>query len=251
MGDLLSDMKDLPRNATVRKVNEIVKRARMAKVHAYIISHLKQQMPSMFGKDKKQAELIENLDVEFMKIHKQHNLPIGDFPDIERFKQSLKNFNFSEFAKLNTKLIQNMDEVLSVDLPKLMALFPQGNPSLPTHQRNPFADYIAPGASTFSEEQTDPWSWDSVEKSRYVDQFNSLNPIDGKISGSIAKPVLMQSELPVADLGTIWALSDLTRDGYLDLDEFSLALHLIKLKQSGLELPKMLPETLRPPKGKI
>jgi hypothetical protein len=30
--DLLADLRDLPRNAAVRKVNEIVKRARLAKV---------------------------------------------------------------------------------------------------------------------------------------------------------------------------------------------------------------------------
>lgn len=30
--DLLSDLRDLPRNAAVRKINEIVKRARLAKV---------------------------------------------------------------------------------------------------------------------------------------------------------------------------------------------------------------------------
>lgn len=46
--DLLRDLHELPRNAAVRKVNELVKRARMAKVHALIISHLKAQMP-FFG----------------------------------------------------------------------------------------------------------------------------------------------------------------------------------------------------------
>lgn len=48
--DLLADLTDLPRNAAIRKINELVKRARMARVHALIISHLKQKMPSFFGK---------------------------------------------------------------------------------------------------------------------------------------------------------------------------------------------------------
>jgi hypothetical protein len=34
--DLLSDLKDLPRNAAIRKINEIVKRARMAKVFVFL-----------------------------------------------------------------------------------------------------------------------------------------------------------------------------------------------------------------------
>ena len=49
----------MPKNAAVRKINELVKRARLAKVHAYIISHLRDEMPSMFGKNKKQQELID------------------------------------------------------------------------------------------------------------------------------------------------------------------------------------------------
>ena len=36
-------------------------------MHAYIISELRKQMPSMIGKDKKKKELIQNLD----KIYEQ------------------------------------------------------------------------------------------------------------------------------------------------------------------------------------
>jgi hypothetical protein len=39
--DLLADLRSLPRNSTVRKINELVKRARMARVHAFIITHLR------------------------------------------------------------------------------------------------------------------------------------------------------------------------------------------------------------------
>jgi len=39
--DLIRDLRQLPRNSAVRKVNELVKRARLVKVHAHIIAHLK------------------------------------------------------------------------------------------------------------------------------------------------------------------------------------------------------------------
>ena len=253
--DFLADMRDLPRNAAVRKINEIVKRARMAKVHAYIIGHLKKEMPSLFGKERKQAELIDHLDQEFLKLHRLYQLPIGDFPDLEKFKANLKMHNIAEFEKLNKKLIQSMDEVLAIDLPKLMKTFPQGNPSLPEHQRNPFADIVTGsgivGPSSIFDNEADPLSWDAVEKSRYAEQFDKLQQVDGKVSGTIARPYMMGSELPVNDLGHIWSLADLTKDGYLDVDEFALAMHLIKVRKSGLELPKTLPETLEPPKRKV
>lgn len=66
--DLFQDLQALPRNAALRKLNDLIKRARLAKVHAYIISELRKQMPSMIGKDKKKKELIQNLDKIFEQI---------------------------------------------------------------------------------------------------------------------------------------------------------------------------------------
>ena len=51
------DLKNLPRNSAVRKINELVKRVRGGKVHAYIISNLKEQMPMMMGHAKKQKQV--------------------------------------------------------------------------------------------------------------------------------------------------------------------------------------------------
>lgn len=55
--DLMKDLKDLPRNSAVRKINELVKRVRLCKVHAYIIGHLREQMPMLMGHNKKQKEV--------------------------------------------------------------------------------------------------------------------------------------------------------------------------------------------------
>lgn len=54
--------------AFIWQINEFVKRARAAKIHAYIISHLKKEMPAMMGKAKAQQRLIDNLVDEFGKV---------------------------------------------------------------------------------------------------------------------------------------------------------------------------------------
>ena len=125
MADLLNDLKNVPKNAAVRKVNELVKRVRLSKAHAHIIGHLKKEMPSMFGKDKAQAKLLANLEDHFLKVHRAHHLPVGDFPDVAKFRGCMEGHDLSKFPKLDLKLIENMDTVLSRDLPKLMAMFPQ------------------------------------------------------------------------------------------------------------------------------
>lgn len=63
-----------------------------------------------------------------------------------------------------------------------------------------------------------------------------------------AKAEMVKSKLPNAVLGKIWKLSDLDKDGFLDADEFALAMHLINVKLDGHDIPTELPEHLIPPK---
>ena len=59
---------------------------------------------------------------------------------------------------------------------------------------------------------------------------------------------MQKSKLPNSVLGRIWHLSDVDKDGQLDLYEFLLAKHLIQVKLDGFELPAKLPPHLKPPK---
>lgn len=62
-----------------------------------------------------------------------------------------------------------------------------------------------------------------------------------------AKSELIKSKLPNSVLSKIWKLSDVDADGFLDAEEFALAMHLINVKLDGNELPTELPEHLIPP----
>lgn len=62
-----------------------------------------------------------------------------------------------------------------------------------------------------------------------------------------AKSELIKSKLPNSVLSKIWKLSDVDADGFLDAEEFALAMHLINVKLDGNELPNVLPEHLIPP----
>lgn len=57
----------------------------------------------------------------------------------------------------------------------------------------------------------------------------------------------MKSKLPNSVLGKIWKLSDIDKDGFLDDEEFALAMHLIRVKIDGHDLPTELPAHLVPP----
>lgn len=240
MNDLLTDLHALPRNSAVRRLNELVKRARLAKVHAHIIGHLKSEMPALFGKESRQAELLQNLATEFKKVHKGGMLPAGDFPELDRFRESLQMYDFSKFPKLNSRLLDQLEEVLMVDFPKLMQQFPMEVRPKPTEiDLNPFA----------SDQDPDFWQhYESINVAQYTLSFAALQPVDGKLTGQALKPVLMQTGLTVDQLSKVWKLCDIDKDGKMDLDEYSLCLHLADaIKDKGLAIPDVLPPTLIPP----
>lgn len=121
--DLLMDLIDIPKKACDRRINEFVKRARAAKIHAYIISHLKKEMPAMMGKAKAQQRLIDNLEDEFAKVQREFHLPGGDFPNVEHFREVLNSYNIDKFEKLKPKMIQVVDDMLAYEIPELLKNF--------------------------------------------------------------------------------------------------------------------------------
>jgi len=73
--------------------------------------------------------------------------------------------------------------------------------------------------------------------------------VSGKLSGANAKSLLMQSGLPNSDLKLLWNLSDIDRDGSLDVDEFVLCSYLIEQIRTrpDFKLPAQLDMTYVPP----
>jgi hypothetical protein len=119
--DLISEMMTLSQNAALRRINELVKRARKVKVHAYVIHYLRKQMPYLMGKTEKQQKLLGRLASEFVACSRRYNLPLGDFPNPEHYKKVLQEMkDISGFKKLDKNLVHEMDKVLTHDIPALL-----------------------------------------------------------------------------------------------------------------------------------
>merc|ERR1712176_1620639 len=117
--DLLNDLKALPRSSAVRKVNEFVKRTRRAKVHALICESLRSKF-GIFGKEKKQKELLNSMAQIFKQVSTKNNVPMGDFPNPHKFASIMKNFEMWKIPALKPQEIQALDEVLGRGVPKLL-----------------------------------------------------------------------------------------------------------------------------------
>ncbi len=269
--DLMKDLSVLPRQSAVRKINELVKRIRKVKTLAYIIGYLKQQMPSLMGKEKKQSKLISDLPNVFRSIMKKYNLAPGDFPDITGFSNKLRDVKFAEFNTMQQKQIDALDEILNVDIPALMEQLPSERDSpetlrlkmgavsggsrgmssvpIPTtaakfgkqvqYESNPFG---------FSQEDEDHYWALQDSADRLVGSFEALGPEGGFLSTQKARDVLVRTGLSKDQLRQIWNLSDMDRDGLFDLEEYVVAMFLCDaVIQKGRPIPAELPATVIPP----
>lgn len=253
--DLFREIQRLPRNAALRKLNDLIKRTRLAKVHSYIISSLKQEMPAIFGKKDRKRQLIKNLGDIFAQIQNEHQISPGDFPNLRRMQEQLKHHDFATFHSIKPKLLETVDQMLAEDVAQLMQLMPKDedvNREVPVvkggafngYIESPFGHGMGEGVDEGRGEQD--WIVDR-SKDKYEEVFRSLAPVNGKLTGAAARSEFMRSKLPSVMLAKIWKMSDVDQDGMLDLDEFSLALHLIHIKLSGHDLPSELPDHLIPP----
>ncbi|XP_060929219.1 EH domain-containing protein 2-like [Limanda limanda] len=264
--DLLTDIRNLPRNAAVRKLNDLVKRARLVRAHAHIISYLKQEMPTIFCKESKKHNLIYQLPVIFKKIQQQHRVPAGDFPDCTKMQEKLMGHDFSKFKTLKPSLMASLDKLLTTDIANLVPLLQQQEikkkKSLPGmldgdflgtfrrehYRRDPFKEL--PRDDDGSEADFDEWIVEKY-KPKYDEIFYNLSPNAGKLSGSKVKQWMTTTLLPSSVLAHVWRLSDVDGDGMLDNEEFALAVHLIEGKLEGHWLPRELPSHLVPPSKRL
>lgn len=192
---------------------------------------------------------------------------------------------------MDKKLVERVDKMLSEDVPKLMSMIPQEEHAylqIQTQSTSPNSSALATNNTIFTDQQATPFEYGGVEginaglgeadwivtrsRHEYDQVFQQLSPQNGKISGASAKQEMIKSKLPNNVLGRVWKLSDVDKDGMLDIDEWALAQHLsrihknlyklninsrtnfcfsvlltVKIKLEGHELPNALPDHLVPP----
>lgn len=92
------------------------------------------------------------------------------------------------------------------------------------------------------------WAVPQSSKLKYTQMFNAADKSrTGFLTGTQARSILIQTNVPQNVLAKIWALSDRDSDGRLGCEEFVLALYLCEMYSTGKQIPPELPPDLIPP----
>lgn len=236
--DLYSKIAQLPRSASIRKVNDLIKRARLAKVHAYLLDFFYKGMPTFFGHAKEQERMIQDLQSIYQEISVQKGIPLGDFPDPRMMQKILTPMDFSTFKPIDPEKLQALETLLAVDLPKLVQMIPEEIRQ---------DDMVVPaGVLGANAEPCFKVQWERPVPASYKADFEQIGPVDGKVNAQQARQKMVESHLPSNVLQRIWMLADVDKDGYLTLREYSIAMHLVRMKLDGQDLPDTLPDEMLP-----
>jgi GTP-binding protein EngB required for normal cell division len=247
--DLYTLLAQLPRSVAARKINDLIRRMRLARVHMYLLDHLRNKMPT-FMKVKEKQKLIANLDKIFEDVARERNLPLGDFPDVRVMREQLAEKDFSTFPRLDPKRVQGLENMLDKDIPAILHLLPEEvelaeETPIVGQEASPFAVMKVGGATETSIFQSQWFVAPRIED--YQAEFLAIGPNpQGKLIGQKAKASMVASKLPSNVLHKIWMLADFDKDGALTLYEYALAMHFIKMRLDGQELPQSLPSNMHP-----
>lgn len=132
--NLLLELHSLPTTAVLRKVNQMISRVRLVKAHYCIASHLRSELPSSSfsflgsslgsstGGVRQLQDVSERLPDIFEEVQKARSLSPGDMPPIEGFRERLEALeDVSGLPTWDKAVVDRLDHVLAVDMPKLMA----------------------------------------------------------------------------------------------------------------------------------
>lgn len=127
---LIDELENLVTVAAERKVNEMVKRVRVVKVHVCILSRVRNSRPLRrlwrrrnSGIDSVPMDRLRSvLENMFKNVKVEYSLSEGDMPKIDAFAE--KMIAFSDLAvfpnRLDRRVVKQLDDLIQTDIPKLM-----------------------------------------------------------------------------------------------------------------------------------
>lgn len=91
----------------------------------------------------------------------------------------------------------------------------------------------------------DDWSLSFEKKKQFDVIFDSLDKShQGKLNSQILVPFFLSSKLSQDTLATVWDLADIHNNAEFTKVEFAIAMFLIQKKNSGVDLPDVIPNEL-------
>lgn len=123
---VLKELKQLPKTALLRKINNFIARVRRVRAHWAIVSQLRSFLPMsmrVFSSDTaRKLWLCENMPDIFDEVQKLRGLGRGDMPDLEVFRSKLLSLDsLSGLPAWDAKDTARLDKLIETEVPNLLS----------------------------------------------------------------------------------------------------------------------------------
>ncbi|CAM9502864.1 unnamed protein product [Ectocarpus fasciculatus] len=113
---LRREMLDLPKNVGVRKINDLMQRAKLVKIHLQIIFAIRARMPRLWGAEAAQDRILASLEEVFEEVKTQGGVNEADMPDVEEYRRDLERIDFRRLPRRNRRLLTTLDDIVERDI---------------------------------------------------------------------------------------------------------------------------------------
>ncbi|OIR58806.1 MAG: EH domain-containing protein [Amphiamblys sp. WSBS2006] len=232
---LLAEFNVLTQLSLSRKLEAITKRMKELTVFIHLTAHLKKKLP-MWGKEKKQRDLLQNIKPVFEKVAKKEDLDREYFPDPAYFTQKMKDVSFEKFTKKKKQSLQTLENVATNELARFMPYFPRIDEKYSVDRTQTLL-------SVFEEKEAETWKIDMEEYLAYKRIFENERA-GKKISEEKTKKILKKMKLPDNDAAQIWNILDTKKRRELGLNAFCAGMYLARARLQGEQIPERRPKLL-------
>uniref|UniRef100_A0A8R1XZ86 Dynamin-type G domain-containing protein n=1 Tax=Onchocerca volvulus TaxID=6282 RepID=A0A8R1XZ86_ONCVO len=119
--DFFDELKLLPSGCNVRKLNDVIKRAKKLKIHALVMERLLRKMWFKSSAELKRVVTQNNLLRILDDFKYRLRIAESDLPDIPLFVEKAHLSYFKGWHKVDEEQMHNLDQFISDDIPRMVA----------------------------------------------------------------------------------------------------------------------------------
>ncbi|KAK6102530.1 Dynamin family protein [Brugia pahangi] len=119
--DFFDELKLLPSGCNVRKLNDVIKRAKKLKIHALIMEYLLKKMWCKSNGELKRVVTQYNLLQILDDFKYRLRVAESDLPDILPFLEKARLSYIKGWNKVNEEQMHNLDQFINDDIPRMVA----------------------------------------------------------------------------------------------------------------------------------
>ncbi|KAM3723112.1 EH domain-containing protein [Dirofilaria immitis] len=119
--DFFDELKLLPSGCNVRKLNDVIKRAKKLKIHALTMEYLLKKMWCKSNAELKRVVTQRNLLRILDDFKYRLRVAESDFPDIAPFVEKAHLSYIKGWNKVDEDLMHNLDQFINEDIPRMVA----------------------------------------------------------------------------------------------------------------------------------